>query len=189
MWFWTGKYRFSENLTVDSYENLRLWSVFHQKFFGDIYFDTWHLQWCQITLFCIFITTEYIWMVKYLSGLFLERNFLAIFILKSDTSSGVKLHCFVFWSLLNISGWHIQHSGAAGTLHTDGLIGGFEDGRSLVNFLSEQSGYNSRLNSKVDGAGFKLIERAVKLHYRDENWQGLFKIFSIYSRVSLVKRS
>ena len=97
--------RFSENLTVNYFENLRLWSVFHQKFFGDINFDTWHLQWCQMTLFCIFITTEYIWMVKYLSGLFLERNFLAIFILKSDTSSGVKLHCFVFWSLLNISGW------------------------------------------------------------------------------------
>ena len=67
---------------------------------------------------------------------------------------------------------HIRHSGAAGTLNTDGLIGGFEDGRSLVDFLSQQSGYNYRLDSKVDGAGFKLIERAVKLYFRGENWQG-----------------
>ena len=91
MWFRTGKYRFSENHTVDSYKKLRLWSVFHQKFFSDIYFDTWHLQWCQMTLFCILITAEYIWMVKYLFGVFLERNFLAIFILKSDTSSGLNI--------------------------------------------------------------------------------------------------
>ena len=60
--------------------------------------------------------------------------------------------------------------------HTDGLIGGFEDGRSVVEFLSCQNGYNCRLASKTDGAGFTLIERAVKFYHRDETWQGLFSL-------------
>ena len=66
----------------------------------------------------------------------------------------------------------IRHSGAAGTQNTKGLIGGFDDARSLVDFLSRHDGYNTRLATKVDGAGFRLIERAVKLHLRDDNWQG-----------------
>ena len=72
----------------------------------------------------------------------------------------------------------IRHSGAAGIRHTDGLIGGFEDGRSVVEFLTSQNGYNCRLASKVDGAGFTLIERAVKYHHRNETWQGLLYIIA-----------
>ena len=97
--------RFSENLTVNYFENLRLWSVFHQKFFGDIFFDTWHLHWCQMTLFCIFITAEHDEMIVYLSESFLKRNFLTIFFLTFDTSIGVKWHFFVFLLLLNMTRW------------------------------------------------------------------------------------
>ena len=97
--------RFSENLTVNYFENLRLWSVFHQKFFGDIFFDTWHLHWCQMTLFCIFITAEDDEMIVYLSESFLKRNFLTIFFLTFDTSIGVKWHFFVFLLLLNMTRW------------------------------------------------------------------------------------
>ena len=45
----------------------------------------------------------YIWMLKYLSGLFLKRNFLEIFIFTFDTQIGVKLHLFEL--LPNIFGW------------------------------------------------------------------------------------
>jgi hypothetical protein len=66
----------------------------------------------------------------------------------------------------------IRHSGVAGTSYTDGLIGGFEDGRGLVDHLNSLSGYNCKLDSKPDTSGFRLIERIVKLHERNESWQG-----------------
>jgi hypothetical protein len=73
----------------------------------------------------------------------------------------------------------IRHSGVAGTSYTDGLIGGFEDGRSLVDYLSSLSGYNCKLASKPDAAGFRLIERTVKLHDRNESWEGEYLFLSI----------
>ena len=48
---------------------------FRREIFDDNYFDIWRFHLCQIALFCIFITAEYIWMVKYLYGLFLKRTF------------------------------------------------------------------------------------------------------------------
>ena len=69
---------------------------------------------------------------------------------------------------------YTRHSGAAGTMHTEGLIGGFEDCVQLVEFLKSLPGYNCRLNSKPDSRGFQLVRREVKTHVRDENWQSIF---------------
>jgi hypothetical protein len=49
------KNRLSENRTIDYSENLRLWSVIHQQFFCYIYYDIWHLHWCQKTLFAFWL--------------------------------------------------------------------------------------------------------------------------------------
>ena len=59
-------------------------------------------------------------------------------------------------------------------MHTEGLIGGFEDCVQLVEFLKSLPGYNCRLNSKPDSRGFQLVRREVKTHVRDENWQSIF---------------
>ena len=61
---------------------------------------------------------------------------------------------------------------AAGLMHTDGFIGGFEGCVQLVDHLKGLSGYNCRLTSKPDTRGFRLIGREVKTHLRDENWLG-----------------
>ena len=77
-------------------DSIPIWIIFEEKFFDNIFFDIWHLHWCQMTLFCIFITAEHDEMIVYLSESFLKRNFLTIFFLTFDTSIGVKWHFFVF---------------------------------------------------------------------------------------------
>jgi hypothetical protein len=74
---------------------------------------------------------------------------------------------------------HIRHSGAAGTKHTEGIIGGFVTGGNLVDFLCSQDGYNCPLPSKNDTRGYHLYQRSVKYYQPTANSIGLYLIFII----------
>ena len=74
---------------------------------------------------------------------------------------------------------HIRHSGAAGTQHTDGIIGRFVTGGNLVDFLCSQDGYNCPLASKNDTRGYHLHQRSDKYYQPTANSIGLSSIFII----------